>query len=844
MPNESNVRQLTDHGAPIYPITDRSLVIGLQDNAFATYVMAWDGASTPVPANIPAGVVVTYNGTDYTGTLAASASTAQDLYLVASGSQPGEYDRYITTHVSSTYAWNALGSTAIVSPVIADDLVTNDSSKALSAKQGKILGDKTSELEAKVTDLFTDAKDPIPVNSTASGWKLTGTGLCVADSSARMKKYLVTAGGLIYLKLSADNPGVYQFQSSASVPSTGTNANLVGTPVTDAVDGFVEVPSGATYLIVSELTTNSTNEVKTAVAYSLSKFDEDIAKDEYNFEKYKDITAQELTVAKRVSLEQTILNDLRVDTSTQVIGKVVGDYLYYVRIYNGQTVRGDWTFASGYVRFGMTRTIPAIGVPIEGVNAGGTGTTTHDFVATFDGYVVVSFTLVPTAISFSIANDGIGGKVNELQEDVAKISVFDGTIEGKGTTAVATNIPITKGRYNLHLTNFVRGVELSGYLLFRIKSGDRVVAQYYYADVPPVDYYFDVLEGETSLEIYSRSATNFSVRISNSDNYGIFDFIHHDAELLRIRNTKKFLETSGPTFTMLHFSDIHGDSVRLSRILQYFSTFKFDIDEILHTGDAVASTVTATSFDFWDECGAERVLNCIGNHDVWYTDAFTPPENYPYNTYFKPYIDGGKWGTIVQPEDAEQDGLCYFYKDYANGIRLIVLDYQGAYTSQMEWFADVLADSVTNGKAVIVAVHYPPTFTKGYGNSFDISDIIPVANTLGVPFMNAVNTFLGNGGEFVCWLTGHCHRDNTGYYQGTNGKQVIINIDCAAMRNDSGSRYRAENSKSQDAFNILTVNTARKVISVFRVGNDCDALQRHIGSMCIKYDTAELIASN
>lgn len=146
----SNVRQLTDNGVPVYPITDRSLVIGLQDNAFATYVIAWDGASTPVPANIPAGVVVTYNETDYTGTLAASASTAQDLYLVASGSQQGEYDRYITTHVSSTYAWNALGSTAIVSPVIADDLVTNDSSKALSAKQGKILGDKTSELEAKV----------------------------------------------------------------------------------------------------------------------------------------------------------------------------------------------------------------------------------------------------------------------------------------------------------------------------------------------------------------------------------------------------------------------------------------------------------------------------------------------------------------------------------------------------------------------------------------------------------------------------------------------------------------------------------------------------------------------
>lgn len=158
-----------DHGVPVYPITDRSLVLGLQDNAFATYVMAWDGASTPVVAQIPAGVVVTYNGTDYTGTLAASSSTAQDLYLVASGTQQGEYDRYITTHTGSTYAWTQVGSTAIVSPVIADDLVTNDASKALSAKQGKVLNDKTSELEAKVTDLPEELKSEFPYVSENIG---------------------------------------------------------------------------------------------------------------------------------------------------------------------------------------------------------------------------------------------------------------------------------------------------------------------------------------------------------------------------------------------------------------------------------------------------------------------------------------------------------------------------------------------------------------------------------------------------------------------------------------------------------------------------------------------------
>lgn len=152
----SNVRQLLDNGVPIYPITDKSLVLGLNDVPFEDRVIAWDGASTPTPANIPAGVTVTYDGNTYTGTLAASASTVEPLYLVASTSQPGEYDRYITTHTGSTYAWVALGSTAPVSPVIADNLTTNDASKALSAKQGKILGDEVGELEAKVTELDLD----------------------------------------------------------------------------------------------------------------------------------------------------------------------------------------------------------------------------------------------------------------------------------------------------------------------------------------------------------------------------------------------------------------------------------------------------------------------------------------------------------------------------------------------------------------------------------------------------------------------------------------------------------------------------------------------------------------
>jgi len=75
------------------------------------YEEAWDGSSAPVVANIPAGVSVTYNGTSYTGTLAASASTVDKIYLVSDGN--GNYDRYVTIENSGTYSWKKVGTTAI-----------------------------------------------------------------------------------------------------------------------------------------------------------------------------------------------------------------------------------------------------------------------------------------------------------------------------------------------------------------------------------------------------------------------------------------------------------------------------------------------------------------------------------------------------------------------------------------------------------------------------------------------------------------------------------------------------------------------------------------------------------
>lgn len=116
----ANIRKLKESdGTMFYPLTHERAVQDsngvkldskLEALASKSYVVSWDGASTPVEGGIPAGVSVTYGGATYTGQLAASSSTIGKIYLVKNGDN---YDQYITSQVGNTYSWVPLGSTTM-----------------------------------------------------------------------------------------------------------------------------------------------------------------------------------------------------------------------------------------------------------------------------------------------------------------------------------------------------------------------------------------------------------------------------------------------------------------------------------------------------------------------------------------------------------------------------------------------------------------------------------------------------------------------------------------------------------------------------------------------------------
>lgn len=145
----------------VYHIKDSEAREWIEEIASAgiKFTVAWDGESTPDVTKIPLGVTVTYSGTDYTGTLIASASTAPYIYLVYKKTQNTRkiYSEYITVTQgesgSETYFWEELGDTDIS----IDDLgeLAYKDSVTLSKSTDVVLGESTSFTNSSSAVSFT-----------------------------------------------------------------------------------------------------------------------------------------------------------------------------------------------------------------------------------------------------------------------------------------------------------------------------------------------------------------------------------------------------------------------------------------------------------------------------------------------------------------------------------------------------------------------------------------------------------------------------------------------------------------------------------------------------------------
>lgn len=284
--------------------------------------------------------------------------------------------------------------------------------------------------------------------------------------------------------------------------------------------------------------------------------------------------------------------------------------------------------------------------------------------------------------------------------------------------------------------------------------------------------------------------------------------------------------------SLLHFSDPHASKTNVKRIVQMKNAISDLIDDVICTGDMVADKYS-DGFTWWEEIdGAEDIMLCIGNHDV--TDgsdynayAITPSE--AYNTYFAPYI--ANWGVT------HTGSLTYYYKDYAaKQIRLIVMDYllTGAdATAQNTWLQSALSGAKTAGYTVVIAQHCQVSNFQKIASNFTIL-AAKTPRQFPVIYQASVQSFIEDGGDFACYIAGHTHWDmlciNPDYPD-----QICINVTCAVTTGRDNDQIREIGTKTQDAANIVTIDTTNKTIKLIRVGADKDNYLRDRDVLTISY---------
>lgn len=154
-----------------------------------SFIVAWDGTAAPVVANVPAGVVITYSGTTYTGTLAAGDAQTGAFYLVKSSTQVGAvdiYDEYVVATVNNVKQWEKLGDTQI-------DLSNVVTGVTLNKQTDVVLGEATTFTLNNPTVSLTETKKYISGSASGTAVGANGTAAAITDMGTPTTGSFVTS---------------------------------------------------------------------------------------------------------------------------------------------------------------------------------------------------------------------------------------------------------------------------------------------------------------------------------------------------------------------------------------------------------------------------------------------------------------------------------------------------------------------------------------------------------------------------------------------------------------------------------------------------------------------------
>lgn len=157
-----------------------------------SFIIAWDGASTPVPSGIPAGITVIYDNVEYTGTLSAetsgSGTHAQPgaFYLVRSSTSAGisdVYDEYIPIGTDGSKTWEKIGDTQVdLSDVVTGVSLSKSTAGVIGSSATFTITQPTIGLALGNTETTGSVPVASNVSVTTTKVKATASGTAVSAS--------------------------------------------------------------------------------------------------------------------------------------------------------------------------------------------------------------------------------------------------------------------------------------------------------------------------------------------------------------------------------------------------------------------------------------------------------------------------------------------------------------------------------------------------------------------------------------------------------------------------------------------------------------------------------------
>lgn len=236
MPDISRIKLPSGNVYDIKDAVAREIISG-----GVSFIIGWDGISIPDVTKIPEGIVVTYNGTSYTGTLAADDARPGAFYLVRSSTLAGvsdHYDEYVPVGESGSRAWEKIGDTQID----LSDIVTDvDLSKATDTVIGSDATFKITQPTITLAEDATNGNVSYVKGGTTKYMAATASGTAVTPSTTNVK---ATASG-------------------TAVGANGTANAITGFPnaTTDTFVKSVSAETGKNLVTTSIVPTNGTESV-------------------------------------------------------------------------------------------------------------------------------------------------------------------------------------------------------------------------------------------------------------------------------------------------------------------------------------------------------------------------------------------------------------------------------------------------------------------------------------------------------------------------------------------------------------------------------------------------------